>query len=196
MMNPRLQHQLDFLRAVDALKGIKRQTLIATGERQETDAEHSWHVALMAWVLGEYSKAKIDLFKVVIMLLIHDLVEIIAGDTYFYQTKERKLAKAREQAAAAKIFSLLPFDQAQILKRFWEEFEERKTPEAKFAAAMDRVQPIINNFLTGGKSWREHNVTSTMVLEKCRHIKNGAPLLWEYIQQLIQEAVEQGMLPA
>lgn len=195
-MELRLRQQLDFLRMVDALKNIKRQTLIATGERQETDAEHSWHIALMAIVLSEYSKAKIDLFKVVKMLLIHDIVEIFAGDTFFYVAEGNPDVKIRERAAAAQLYPLLPPDQAQELLRLWEEFEARETPEALFAAAIDRIQPIINNYLTGGKSWQEHGVTSAMVLEKCRHIEDGAPQLWEYVKQITAESVRKGYLTA
>jgi putative hydrolase of HD superfamily len=165
------------------------------GSRKENDAEHSWHLAVMAAILSEYAVQKnLDILQVVKMVLIHDVVEIDAGDTYLYDEQAAKDKAEREQKAADRLFHLLPEDQAEEFRMLWEEFEERTTPEAKFAAALDRFQPLLHNYLTKGKSWKQHGVTSDKVIQRCQHMQEGAPALWEHARTLIQRSVEKGYL--
>lgn len=196
-MEERLQKQIDFIIEIDKLKHIYRQTILMDGSRQENDAEHSWHLAVMAIFLSEYAKeADLDLLKVLKMVLIHDLVEIDAGDTFCYDEQGYLDKAEREQKAAARIFKLLPADQAREIRELWEEFEERQTPEARFAAALDRVQPLLHNYHTKGHAWQKHGTTSDKVLERCKYIGDSSPLLWKYIQKIIQDSVEKGYLKA
>ncbi|HEY7120904.1 MAG TPA: HD domain-containing protein [Tepidisphaeraceae bacterium] len=190
----RLQKQLAFLLEIDKLKQVFRRTLIADGSRRENDAEHSWHLAIMAAVLAEYGPPELDLARVMKMLLAHDLVEIDAGDTYCYDAAACLTQSDREATAARRVFSLLPADQADDLRALWEEFESRQTAEARFAAALDRVQPVLLNHHTQGKAWREHGVTRAQVIERNRHIDAGAPQLWTLIRTLIDDAVDKGYL--
>lgn len=194
MSQHRLGQQINFILEIDRLKQIFRQTLISDGSRRENDAEHSWHLTLMAAVLAEYGPAGVDLARVMKMLLVHDLVEIDAGDTYCYDVSACSTQKERELAAADRIFALLPGDQANELRQIWDEFEERATPEARFAAALDRVQPVLLNYHTQGKAWREHDITRTQVIERNAPIEAGAPRLWEYIYGLIDQATANGWL--
>jgi len=193
-MNERLRQQLAFIIEIDKLKQIYRQTILMDGSRTENDAEHSWHLAVMAILLAEYAaQKKLDIFRVVKMLLIHDVVEIDAGDTYLYDEHAAKDKVAREQQAADRLFPLLPEDQAQEFRRLWEEFEARATPEAKFAASLDRFQPLLHNYVTQGQSWKEHGVTSDKVeRQQGQVLGEGAPILWEHAERLIREAVEKG----
>ena len=158
-MDERLKKQLDFILEIDKEKNILRQTHLSDHGRQENDAEHAWHMAIMAYLLKEYSNEPIDVAKVMIMCLIHDVVEIDAGDTYAYDAEGLKTQKAREEAAKERIYSLLPDDQKQDLQALFDEFEERKTPEAKFARALDNLQPLLLNNSNDGGDWREHQVT-------------------------------------
>jgi putative hydrolase of HD superfamily len=190
----RLHHQLAFLLEIDRVKQVTRQTLIAGASRRENDAEHSWHIAVMAAVLSEYGPPELDLARVLRMLLTHDLVEIDAGDTYCYDPAACLTQRDRELKAAERIFALLPPDQAAEFRALWDEFEARETPEARFAAALDRVQPVLLNYHTRGKSWLERGVTRAQVLDRNRHIERGAPRLWEYIRSLIDDAVARGYL--
>lgn len=195
MTDERLQKQIRFIQEVDKLKNIFRQSKIHDGSRRENDAEHSWHLALMAILLGEYSKdSGIDMLKVVKMCIIHDLVEIYAGDTFCYDAKANEDKLEREKAAAEKIFGLLPKDQGDELKALWEEFDAMETPEAKYAASMDRVQPVLLNYMNKGGTWQEHNVKKEQVIRRNQHIKDGAPKLWEFISELLDDAVEKGYL--
>jgi len=194
MSEQRLQQQIQFILEIDQLKQVFRQTLIADGSRRENDAEHSWHLSVMAALLVEYGPAGVDLSRVIKMLLIHDVVEIDAGDTYCYDATAALTQKAREIAAADRIFALLPADQAGEFRGIWEEFEERATPEARFAAALDRLQPVLLNYHTQGRSWREHNISRSQVIERNSHIGAGAPRLWEYVVRIIDEATAKGWL--
>lgn len=191
----RLAQQIEFIIEVDRLKRILRQTLHMDGRLYENDAEHSWHLALMALILGEYAAApNLDLLRTLKMLLLHDLVEIDAGDTYVYDEQGQADKARREQVAADRIFALLPAGQAAEMRALWEEFEARQTPEARFGAALDRLQPLLHNFATQGVIWQKHGITCDRVLARNRHMTEGAPALWEYAETLIRTAVEKGYL--
>jgi len=195
MINQRFKKQIEFIREIDKLKQIFRRTILMDGSRTENDAEHSWHLAVMAIVLSEYTAEKnLDLSHVIKMVLIHDLVEIDAGDTYLYDEQAAQDKAQREQKAADRIFALLPDDQAQEFRKLWEEFEGRRTPEAKFAATLDRFQPLLHNYETEGKSWKQHGITSDKVFQRGQYMQEGSPTLWEYAQTLIQRAAQQGYL--
>ena len=194
-MNERFKKQLEFIIEIDKLKQIFRRTILMDGSRTENDAEHSWHLAVLALVLSEHAAEKnINVLHVVKMVLIHDLVEIDAGDTYLYDEQAAFDKAEREQKAADRIFALLPDDQAQEFRALWDEFEARTTPEAKFAAALDRFQPLLHNYETEGESWKKHGVTSGQVIKRGNHMKEGSPTLWEYAEYLIQRSVEKGYL--
>ena len=162
-MNERLKQQLDFILEIDKEKNILRQTHLSGHGRRENDAEHAWHMAIMAYLLKDYANEPVDIAKVMIMCLIHDIVEIDAGDTYAYDTEGLKTQKAREDAAKERIFSLLPEDQKKELTSFFDEFENYQTPESKFAHSLDNLQPLLLNNSNGGGDWREHQVTSEQV---------------------------------
>jgi putative hydrolase of HD superfamily len=191
----RLQQQYAFLAECLKLSEILRQALLPNSRRRENDAEHSWHLCLMAIVLAEHSNAPVDLVRVLKMLIIHDLVEIDAGDTYAYDTARMAGQHEREALAADRIFGLLPLDQGAELRACWEEFEARRTPEAKFAAALDRTQPMMLNLLTGGEKWREHGVTQKMVVARNQHAREGSTAIWEHALGQLDEAVAKGVLP-
>jgi len=190
----RLDEQIRFLLETDRLKQVLRQTYLIDETRHENSAEHSWQLALMALVLAEYGPLDLDRLKVTRMLLLHDVVEIDAGDTYCYDQSGMQDKVEREEAAAARIFGLLPADQRNEFVELWREFERRATPEAKFAAALDRMMPILHNYHTRGKSWLEHGITARQVLERNRHVAEGAPELWEFIQRLVRDAEGKGYL--
>ena len=193
-MDERLKKQMNFLLEVDKLKFISRQTYLSDGKRKENDGEHSWHLALMAVLLSEYSNEKIDLVKVITMVLIHDIVEIDAGDTYAYDTLGNQSKREREVKAADRIFNILPKDQAQKLRQLWEEFEAYETPEAKFAHVCDNVQPLMLNDATDGLAWREHDVKKSQVLQRNRRTGEGSQVLMEYINRILDKNVESGNL--
>jgi putative hydrolase of HD superfamily len=192
----RLAGQVAFVAELDRLKSVLRQTWLLDSSRQETDAEHSWHIAMMALVLAEYAAEPVDIAKVIRMLLVHDLVEIDAGDTFIYDAAGNAAKAARELAAADRIFALLPPDQAAPLRALWDEFEARDTAEARFAVAIDRFQPLLHNYLTEGKAWRQHGVTADKVRALNARIGDGAPALWEHARGLIDDAVAKGWLAA
>ena len=191
-MDERLKKQLDFILEIDKEKNILRQTHLSDHGRQENDAEHAWHMAIMAYLLKEYSNEPIDVAKVMIMCLIHDVVEIDAGDTYAYDAEGLKTQKAREEAAKERIYSLLPDDQKQDLQALFDEFEERKTPEAKFARALDNLQPLLLNNSNDGGDWREHQVTEAQVYGRQRRTAEGSEKLYEVTDQLIRENLAKG----
>ena len=195
-MDPeRLEQQIEFIREADKLKTIDRQTLLTDASRRENDAEHSWHLALMALLLGEYADGKnLNLLHVVRMVLIHDLVEIDAGDTYCYDEAGYRDKTQRETAAADRIFNLLPTDQALQLRSLWNEFEAAETPESKFANALDRLQPLMHNVFTDGQMWKHHGVVKSQVIDRNRKIADGAPDLWAFARKLIEKAVNKGHL--
>ena len=191
-MDERLKKQLDFILEIDKEKNILRQTHLSDHGRRENDAEHAWHMAIMAYLLKEYSNEPIDVAKVMIMCLIHDVVEIDAGDTYAYDAEGLKTQKAREEAAKERIYSLLPDDQKQALQALFDEFEERKTPEAKFARALDNLQPLLLNNSNDGGDWREHQVTEAQVYGRQRRTAEGSEKLYEVTDQLIRENIVKG----
>lgn len=196
MNTERLQQQLQFIVEIDKLKSVLRRTYLVNDSRRENTAEHSWHLTVMAILLAEHSNEQIDLLRILKMLIVHDIVEIDAGDTFCYDEVGALTKEARENRAADRIFNLLPIDQASELRGLWEEFEQRATSEAKFAAALDRLIPLLHNHHTEGRSWREHGITSAQVMQRNLHIGEGSSLLWEFAQNLINEAVERKHLPA
>lgn len=192
----RLARQLEFILEVDRLKSVLRRSLLVDGSRNENSAEHSWHIALMAVVLAEHADEVVDVARVVRMLLVHDVVEIDAGDTYVYDVEATSGKAEREGRAAERLFGLLPEDQAAEVRALWDEFERRATPEARFAHAIDRLQPLLHNFATQGRAWRHHGVTADRVESVNRHMAEGSERLWEHARRLIAEAVERGYLGA
>ena len=184
MESQRFSQQLTFLTQVDKMKNILRQTLLADGSRRETDAEHSWHFALMAMVLYEYCA----------LPLVHDLVEIYAGDTFCYDQAANQDKALREKESADRLFALLPEDQGVEYRKLWEEFDAMETSDARYAAAIDRLQPLINNLLTEGHTWKLGNVAAAQVYERMDPIRTAAPALWPFVEKSIQESVEKGYL--
>ncbi|MBY0202312.1 MULTISPECIES: HD domain-containing protein [Paenibacillus] len=193
-MDETLESQVQFLIEIDKLKTIERRTRIIHGERLENDAEHSWHLAMMAFILHGHANKEIDMLKVIKMLLVHDLVEIDAGDTFAYDTQGNTDKHERELKAANRLFGMLPEDQAEELLSLWMEFETKETPEARFASSMDRLQPIIHNHQNEGDTWQKYNITSDQVLNRNAEIANGSATLWKYTQQIVQDSVDQGIL--
>lgn len=194
MFSERLEKQMEFIKEIDKLKAIKRQTLLINEDRQENDAEHSWHLAMLAFLLAEYSNEKIDILKTIKMVLIHDIVEIDAGDTYCYDEEGYKTKADRETKAAERIFGILPNDQCKELKLLWEEFEDMNTAESKFACVLDRIQPLLLNYTKGGISWKNHNVKRNQVENRNKCTQSGSEELYRYIMNIISDATEMGML--
>ncbi|MCX7774142.1 MAG: HD domain-containing protein [Clostridia bacterium] len=193
MISERLKKQMQFIAEADKIKNVFRMTKIHDGSRRENDAEHSWHLALMAFLLSEHSKeADIDLLKVIKMCIIHDLVEIDAGDTFCYDAVGNMDKLEREKKAAKRLFGMLPEDQGKEMVALWEEFDAMETKEAKYAAALDRVQPVMLNYLNQGGTWLEHQITKDRVVKRNKPIDEGAPALWEYASGLIDEAAAKG----
>lgn len=188
----RLKQQLAFIWEIDKLKNIFRQTYLLDENRKENDAEHSWHIAMMAVLLQEYANEDVDLLRIIKMMLLHDIVEIDAGDTYCYDEVANESKRQRELEAANRIFNILPEDQAREFRDLWDEFEARETNEAQFARALDRLQPMMHNYLTKGRSWREHGVTATEALKQNREIEDGSTALWEFVEEMVRDGVEQG----
>lgn len=195
MSDDRLEAQLTFLLEADLLKGVERRNLVLQGERRENTAEHSWHLALFALVLAEHSDEPVDVGRAVAMLLLHDLVEIDAGDTFAYDMAAHADKHEREEAAADRLFALLPDGQAASLRALWDEFEAAETPEARFANAVDRLQPLLLNHAARGVSWREHGITAERIREVNGRIALGSAPLWEAAQRRIDDAVERGYVP-
>ena len=190
-----LERQFAFILELDRLKGVLRRNSLLDRSRRENSAEHSWHVALMALVLSEFAAEPVDTSRVIELLLVHDIVEIDAGDTFAYDTQGATTQAQREQAAADRIFGLLPDDQAQRLRARWDEFDASETPEARFALALDRLMPMIHNALTEGSAWQEHGVRAEQVRRRAESIDRGAPALGALARRLIDEAVAAGHLP-
>lgn len=190
----RLQKQLDFILELDRLKYIERQSYVADASRHENDAEHSWHLALMAMLLSEYANEEVNVLHVIKMVLIHDAVEIDAGDTYAYDAEGNETKRAREEKAADRIFNILPEDQAGEMRKIWEEFEAGITPEAKFAAALDHIQPIMLNDITGGRAWREHGVAMSQVIDRNSDTHLGSETLWRHTKSLVEKNRDLGNL--
>ena len=192
-MQERLRRQIGFIVEIDKVKSIFRRTRIFHNKRYENDAEHAWHMCMAALVLSEYSNEKIDIAKVVKMALIHDIVEIDPGDTYLYDKNQRRKA-ANERKCAERVFGLLPDDQRGEFMALWEEFEAKETAEAKFAGAMDRLGPLMQNCHDDGHAWKKHGVTSDRVLKVNRQIEKGSGAIWEWARAMIKEAVREGKL--
>lgn len=194
-MHPQsLLQQVAFIKEIDKLKYIQRKTKLFNSDRHENDAEHSWHLAMMTIVLAEHSDQPIDLLKVVKMVLIHDIVEIDAGDVFIYDTVKNHTNTDEELLAAQRIFGLLPKEQAKEFIAIWQEFEEGKTNEAKFAKTMDRLEPLLQNTSNNGGTWKEFEVPYQKVYDKKVAIKDGSATIWKYAENLINESVEKGIL--
>ena len=193
-MQERLRKQLEFIIEVDKAKEIFRQTLVSNGKRYENDAEHSWHLALMAPLLKEYVKDDVNIERVMNMVIIHDLVEIDAGDTFCYDVEGYKDKAEREQKAANRIFNLLPKDQAEIIFSLWNEFEDMSTPESKYANVLDRLQPILLNISTDGRKWLDNGTSRDMVLKRMAVIEDESPELWDLVNDIVDFAIQKGYL--
>ena len=190
----RLERQLAFVREIDRLKSVLRRTSLHDGSRRENSAEHSWHLASMALVLAEYAPDGADVTRAVQLCLVHDVVEIDAGDTFAYDTAGYADKAAREQAAAVRLFGLLPLDQGIAFRAMWEEFEEGETPTARFANALDRLQPLLLNMESGGGSWTTHSVRRSQVIERMQPIREWVPDAWEFVLDVIERAHAAGLL--
>ena len=195
-MDDRMKKQLDFALEIDREKNVFRQTHLSGHGRRENDAEHAWHMAVMAYLLREYANENVDIAKVMIMSLIHDIVEIDAGDTYAYDAEGLKTQKAREDAAKERIFSLLPEDQRREMTALFDEFEACRTPESRFAHAMDNLQPLILNSSNGGGDWKEHGVSAEQVYARQSKTRLGSEKLFEVSDEIIRENIRKGNLPA
>ena len=188
----RMKQQIAFLMEIDKVKNIFRQTYLADGKRKENDAEHSWHLAIAAFLLKEYVAEDVDVMKVMIMVLIHDLVEIDAGDTYAYDAEGAKTKRAREVAAADRIFGMLPEDQGGYFRELWDEFEAYESDDAKFAHLLDNFQPLLLNHESNGKSWTEHHVKKSQIYKRNEKIEETSPEVWERMKQIVEEHIALG----
>ena len=194
MISERLKKQLEFMLELDKMKNLYRQTYVLHDDRKENDAEHSWHIAVMAFLLQEYADSETDIFKVIKMLLIHDVVEIYAGDTYCYDEKANSTKAEREENSAQKVFGLLPENQKQEFYGLWREFEDANTNEAKFAGVLDKLQPILLNYSKSGISWKEHGVYGKQVSARNKNTSDISAELAEVINLVIEDAVKKGWL--
>lgn len=195
MDNDRFEQQIRFILEIDKLKTIIRRTYLLNADRLENTAEHSWHLAIMAILLAEHANEPVNVARVVKMVLIHDIVEIDAGDTYFYDTAAALDKSERERAAADRLFGLLPPDQGKELRELWDEFEAHQSPDARFALALDRFIPQLHNYHSKGRSWAEHGITADRVLERNECMAEGSAKLWECARSLLDDAVAKGLLP-
>lgn len=188
----RLEQQLAFILEIDKVKNIFRQNYLADGKRKENDAEHSWHIALMAILLQEYADEPVDVLKVMTMVLVHDLVEIDAGDTYAYDTEGARTKEERELRAAERIFGLLPEDQGKYFRGLWDEFESYQSADAKYAHLLDNFQPLLLNDASDGISWREHGVRKEQIYKRNEKLPETSELIWSKMREIIQENIEKG----
>ena len=195
MASDRLQQQFAFIVEIDRLKHVIRRNYLVDSSRRENDAEHSWHIAIAAMILAEHSDEPVDISRVIKMLLVHDIVEIDAGDTFAYDQDGHNDKDLREQRAADRLFGLLPDDQAHELRALWDEFEALETPDARFARAVDMLMPMLHNYHSNGRGWRENGVVSGQVLDRQQQIGKASAALWQFAQGLVAEAVAQGALP-
>ena len=193
-MDERLRKQMEFCLEIDKEKNILRQTHLSDHGRRENDAEHAWHMSIMAYLLKEYANEEVDIARVIMMCLIHDIVEIDAGDTYAYDAEALQSQKEREQAAKERIYSLLPKDQKEELIALFDEFEANNTPEARYAHAMDNLQPLMLNHSNNGGDWREHDVSAAQVYSRQKMTKLGSEKLYDLTDQIIQENIRKGSL--
>ncbi|WP_337935471.1 HD domain-containing protein [Jutongia sp.] len=195
MDEKRLEQQIAFCREIDKEKFIGRQTWLTGATRKENDAEHAWHMAVMTVLLSEYANEEIDVLRTMTMLLIHDLVEIYAGDTYAYDEEGKKTQKRRELAAADRLFQMLPEDQGKKFREIWEEFEAENTPESRFARTMDNLQPMMLNAATDGKSWTDRGIRLSQILGRNKNTAKGSEVLWEYAKEnFLQPNLEKGRI--
>lgn len=194
MINERLKKQINFMLELDKMKNIYRQTYVLHEDRKENDAEHSWHLAILAFLLSEYASVPIDVTRVMKMVLVHDVVEIDAGDTYCYDEDENKTKAEREEKSAQRVFGLLPDDQKEEFYSLWREFEDNQTNDSKFAAVLDKIQPVILNYTKNGISWKEHGVYKEQVEKRCLSSADASDKLAELIQSIIDDAASKGFL--
>ena len=194
MQTERLSQQIAFIKEIDKIKYIQRRTKLINSDRHENDAEHSWHLAMMTIVLAEYSNTPIDVLKVLKMVLIHDIVEIDTGDVFLHDTTKNHTNTDEETIAAKRIFGILPTEQAEEFISIWEEFEAGQTNEAKFAKAMDRFEPLLQNASNNGGTWAEYNVDYERVFDTAKSIKRGSEVIWGYTENLLDKSVEEGIL--
>ena len=192
--NIRLDQQLKFTAEIDKMTSILRRTMLIDGSRRENDAEHSWHIAVMALLFSEYTIEPVDVSRAVKMCVVHDLIEIYAGDTFAYDVKGNQDKAQREQAAADKLFAMLPSEQGNEIRSLWEEFDAMQTPDAKYAACMDRLQPFLHNTLTNGHTWVEGQTNSGMVKKRMNIIKEFMPQVYDWVEQNISNAIQKGWL--
>ena len=190
----RLEKQMEFLLKLDQMKEVVRQTYLADGSRKENDAEHSWHMAVMTAVLAEYANEPIDVGHTVLLTLVHDIIEVDAGDTYAYDAAGNATKRERELKAAEHLYGMLPADQGAYFRALWDEFEAMETPEAKFANAMDKIQPVLLTDRANGKSWKEHGVQIGQVLKRNARTHEGSEALWQYTKDLLEKNLEKGNL--
>lgn len=194
-MMSRIEQQLEFMCEIDAMKQIGRQTYLRDASRKENDAEHSWHLAMMALIMSEHANESVDVLRVISMVLVHDLVELDAGDTYAYDDAGNATKREREVAAADRIFHILPDDQAAFVRDLWDEFEAGETKEAKFAHTLDNIQPMMLNDATDGKAWREHEVKVSQILHRNEHTMEGSHTMWDYAKEhMIEKNVKKGAI--
>lgn len=194
MVSKRLLKDMDFIVEIDKMKTILRQTSLIDKEEREDDAQHSWHISLMAVILEEYSNEKIDILKVIKMLLIHDLVELYAGDTFCYDVEGNAGKRERELKAADKIYGMLDKGKGEELRSLWDEFEAMESPEALFAASMDRIQPMLNNYYNDGGTWKEYEIEKEDIYKRIRPVEKTSDELWKFMKHIIESAQEKGFI--
>ena len=193
-MDGRILKDMEFIVELDRMKTILRQTSLINEDRREDDAQHSWHIAIMSMVLSEYANEEIDESKVIKMLLVHDLVELYAGDTFCYDKEGNQDKRERELEAADRIFGMLDSKKGAEFRQLWDEFEEMETPEALFAASMDRLQPMLNNYYNGGGTWKKFGIAQSDVYKRISPVKDSSDKLWEFVEHMIEDAFDRGMI--